>query len=223
MKLTILTCLCSVALVLTASGQSSTPAPSPTTSSTAVASASAGASIAPAASVTPADEDSIERSVSRKLRRHFSVTSSPNVTVTRHNRDHDFDVEDGALMAIPIIAIIFSMVFGAPVLIVAAIMFFSYLRSRSLHRTVREMVEKGQPVPATLFAQPPAVKARSDMRRGVVLVMVGVGIMIFLGAVNDWEGGAWALGIIPFLIGVGHLIVWKLEGPKEPDKAPPLP
>ena len=223
MKLTILTFLCSVALVLTASGQSPTPAPSPAVSATAVASASAGASIAPAASVAPTadDEDSIERSVSRKLKRHWS---SKGVTVTRHdNRDHDFDVEDGALMAIPIIAIIFSMVFGAPVLIVAAIMFFSYLRSRSLHRTVREMVEKGQPVPPTLFAPPPAVRARSDMRRGVVLVMVGFGIMIFLGAVNDWEGGAWALGIIPFLIGVGHLIVWKLEGPKEPDKAPPLP
>ncbi len=223
MKLTILTCLCSAALVWTALGQSSTPAPSPTTSGTAVASASAGASISPAASVTPEDEDSIERSVSRKLKRHFNVSTSPNVTVTRHNRDHDFDVEDGALMAIPIIAIIFSMVFGAPVLIVAAIMFFSYLRSRSLHRTVREMVEKGQPVPATLFAPPAAVKARSDMRRGVVLVMVGIGVMIFFGAVNDWDGGAWALGIIPFLIGIGHLIVWKLEGPKEPDKAPPLP
>jgi hypothetical protein len=223
MKLTILTCLCSAALVWTAFGQTPTPAPSPATSATAGVAASAGASVAPAASVTPDDEDSIEQSVSRKLKRHFKVTSSPNVTVTRHNRDHDFDVEDGALMAIPIVGIIFSMVFGAPVLIVAAIMFFSYLRSRSLHRTVREMVEKGQPVPATLFAPPQAVKARSDMRRGVVLVMVGIGVMIFFGAVNDWDGGAWAIGIIPFLIGVGHLIVWKLEGPKEPDKAPPLP
>ena len=219
MKLTILTCLCSAALVWTASGQTPTPA----TSATAAVSASAGASIAPAVSATPEDEDSIERSVSRKLKRHFNVTSSPNVTVTRHNRDHDFDVEDGALMAIPIVGIIFSMVFGAPVLIVAAIMFFSYLRSRSLHRTVREMVEKGQPVPAALFAPPAAVKARSDMRRGVVLVMVGIALMIFFGAVNDWDGGAWAIGMIPFLIGVGHLIVWKLEGPKEPDKAPPLP
>lgn len=222
MKLTIFTCLCSIALCWTAFGQSPTPAPSPTASATAGVSASAGASVAPAVSATPEDEDSIERSVSRKLKRHFNA-SSPNVTVTRHNRDHDFDVEDGALMAIPIIAIIFSMVFGAPVLIVAAIMFFSYLRSRSLHRTVRDMVEKGQPVPPALFAPPQAIRARSDMRRGVVLVMVGIALMIFFGAVNDWEGGAWALGIIPFLIGVGHLIVWKLEGPKEPDKAPPLP
>jgi hypothetical protein len=223
MKTTILTCLCSVALVWPAFSQSSpTPAPSPSASGTAVASASAGASISPAVSATPDDEDSIEKSVKRKTSRKFSVTSPSGITITRHHRDNDdSDIENGALMAIPIIGIIFSTLFGAPVLVVGAIMFFSYLKSRSLHRTVREMVEKGQPVPASLFAPPPAIRARSDMRRGVVLVMVGIGVMIFFGAVNDWEGGAWALGIIPFLIGVGHLLVWKLEGPK--DKAPPLP
>ncbi|MEY2547605.1 MAG: hypothetical protein QOD64_187 [Verrucomicrobiota bacterium] len=219
MKTTILTCLFSIALFLPAFGQSPTPA----VSATAVASASAGASISPAASATPDDEDSIERSVSRKLKRHFNITTSPSVTTRRHHSDGDFDVDDGALMAIPIIGIIFSTLFGAPVLIVAAIMFFSYLRSRSLHRTVREMVARGEPVPPALFAPPPAVRARSDMRRGVVLVMVGFGLMIFFGAVNDWDGGAWAIGIIPFLIGVGHLLVWKLEGPKDADKAPPLP
>ncbi|MFL6590801.1 MAG: DUF6249 domain-containing protein [Chthoniobacterales bacterium] len=227
MKTTILTCLSSIALALTAFGQTPTPPPAPSVSATAVASASAGASISPAVTATPDDEESIQSSVNKKLRRHFSVTSSgPTVTIDRNHRHHgdgDFDVEDGAFMAIPIVGIIFSTLFGAPVLIVAAIMFFSYLRSRSLHRTVREMVAKGEPVPAALFAPPQAVRARSDMRRGVVLVMVGFGLMIFFGAVNDWEGGAWAIGIIPFLIGVGHLIVWKMEGPKDADKAPPLP
>jgi hypothetical protein len=221
MKLTIFTCLFSTALVLTAFAQSPTPVPSPAIAATAAANASVGASLSPSATATPDDEDSIERSVSRKLKRHFNVTHS---TTPRHRHsDGDFDVEDGALMAIPIIAIIFSMVFGAPVLIVAAIMLFSYLRSRSLHRTVRDMVEKGQAVPPALFAPPPAIRARSDMRRGVVLVMIGFGLMIFLGAVNDWDGGAWAVGVIPFLIGVGYLLVWKFEGPKAADKAPPLP
>jgi hypothetical protein len=222
MKTTILSCLCAFALALTVLGQTSTPAPSPSVSATAIASASAGASISPAVSATPDDEDSIERSVSKKLKRHFSITTPSGVTITRNHRDRDdFGVEDGALMAIPIIGIIFTTLFGAPVLVVGAIMFFSYLKSRSLHRTVRDMVEKGQPVPPTLFAPPPTIRARSDMRRGVVLVMVGFGLMVFFGAVNEWEGGAWALGIIPFLIGVGYLLVWKLEGPK--DKAPPLP
>ena len=219
MKTAILTCLCSIALAWPVFGQSPTPAPS--ASGTAVASASAGASIAPAVSATPDDEDSIERSVSKKLKRHFSVTRSSD---KRHDHyDRDFDIDDGALMAIPIVGIIFSTLFGAPVLIVAAIMLFSYMRSRSLHRTVRDMVAKGQAVPPALFAPPPAIRARSDFRRGVVLMMVGFGLMIFFGACSDWEGGAWAIGIIPFLIGAGYLLVWKFEGPKDTDKAPPLP
>jgi citrate lyase gamma subunit len=229
MKIPLLTCLCSIALVSTLLGQvpspSASPVASPASPSPAVV---AGANISPsvAASVTPDEESDISRDVARKLKRHFGVTIKNPSSVTidrRHHRDNDSDDDfgDGALMAIPIIGIIFTTLFGAPVMVVAAIMFFSYLKSRSLHRTVRTMVEKGQEVPAALFAAPPVVRARSDMRRGVVLLMIGFGVMIFFGATSDWEGGSWALGIIPFLIGVGYLLVWKLERPK--DKVPPLP
>src|SRR5204862_4819208 len=117
------------------------------------------------------------------------------------------DDEDlGALMAIPIVGIIFPTLFGAPVMVVAAVMFFSYLKSRSLHRTVRTMVEKGQEVPAALFAPPPVVRARSDLRRGVILLEVGIGLMTFLGEVNVWEGGAWNMGEIQFVLGVSYML-----------------
>ena len=225
MKTTLLTYLCSFALVLTAFGQAPTPTPPASPTATAVTSTSATATVAPtiAPTATPYEEDSIEREVARKLKRKFGVTiDTKGITnVTRHHRDRDDDDDFGALMAIPIVGIIFVTLFGAPVLVVAAIMFFSYLKSRSLHRTVRTMVEKGEPVPPALFAPPPVVRARSDMRRGVVLMMVGFGVMIFFGATSEWEGGSWAIGIIPFLIGAGYLLVWKLEGPK--DKVPPLP
>src|SRR5688572_5696252 len=223
MKTTLLTYLCSFTLVLSAFGQTPTPPASPT--ATAVTSTSATATVAPtvAPTATPYEEDSIEREVARKLKRKFGVTvDTKGIThVSRHSRDWDDDDDFGAFMAIPIIGIIFTTLFGAPVLVVGASMFFSYLKSRFLHRTVRTMVEKAEPCAAALFATPPVVPARSDMRRGIVLMMVGFGIMIFFAAVNEWEGGAWALGIIPFLIGAGYLLVWKLEGPK--DKVPPLP
>ena len=221
MKTTLLTSLCSIALALTVFGQTPTPPASP--SATAVASTSTSATVSPSVSpaATPDDEDSIERSVTRKLERRLNKRSKRHVNITSNGHDGDFDFDEGALMAIPIVGIIFTTLFGAPVMVVAAIMFFSYLKSRSLHRTVREMVAKGQEVPAALFAPPPVVRARSDMRKGIVLTMVGVGVMLFFAAVNEWEGGAWALGIIPFLIGLGYLLVWKLEGAK--DKVPPLP
>jgi Domain of unknown function (DUF6249) len=100
---------------------------------------------------------------------------------------------------------------------------FALIGSRMRQRTIRMMVEKGQPVPAELLApEIRAVRRRSDVRRGVIWTMVGLGAMIFFGAVNDWEGGAWSLGLIPFLIGLGYLIVWKLEAKKDVPPRPPV-
>jgi hypothetical protein len=233
MKTTFLTCLCSIALGLSVFGQTPTaPATSAAVQSSISASvagpspALAAANTTPSvtASATPDRDESIESEVARKLKHKFGIDidmSRGTTHISRHHNDNGDDEDLGALMAIPIVGIIFTTLFGAPVMVVAAIMFFSYLKSRSLHRTVRTMVEKGQEVPAALFAPPPIIRARSDMRRGVVLLMVGFGMMIFFGAVNDWEGGSWSLGVIPFLIGLGYLLVWKLEGRR--DKVPPLP
>jgi len=127
-------------------------------------------------------------------------------------------------IAIPIVAIVFLSIFGAPVAIVVMIGIFSIIATRMRQRTIRMMVEKGQPVPAELLA--PAtrgIRRRSDARRGVVWTMVGLGLMIWLAAVNDWEGGAWSFGLIPFLIGLGYLIVWKLENKKDIPPPPPAP
>jgi hypothetical protein len=110
------------------------------------------------------------------------------------------------------------------VVIVILVGIFALLGSRMRQRTIRMMVEKGQPVPAELLApEIRAVRRRSDVRRGVIWAMVGLGVMVFFGAVNDWEGGAWSLGLIPFLIGLGYLIVWKLEGKKHVPPPPPVP
>ncbi len=227
MKTLPLTCLCSIAVALSASAQDPTatpPAPAPT-AIIAQPTPPPSASVAPAVTSTPAasapalEESALERRIKDKVKRHVQVSFGDDDK--REDRDssnrrrHDFDVDDGALMAIPIVGIIFTTLFGAPVLVVGLIMFFSYWKARSLHKTVREMVAKGQEVPPALFAgPPPVVRARSDMRRGVVLLMVGVGLMIFFGAVSEWEGGAWALGVIPFLIGAGYLLVWRLDGNK---------
>ena len=114
---------------------------------------------------------------------------------------------------LPIAIISLSLaVFGFPVAIVAVIMFSSWARTRSLHRTVRMMVEKGQPVPriSRRLRAPVIVRPWYDLRRGIVLVSVGVGVMIFFGISAGWENGVWALGLIPGLIGLGYLLAWRL-------------
>jgi hypothetical protein len=206
MKITVLTCLLSVVLAWSAFGQdpSATPAPSPT----------ATASVAPTPLATATAKDDLESRIEAKVKRGLHIDISPSRHEVRTSRHGDDDDDFGALIAIPIVGIIFGTIFLAPVMIVGVILLFNYMKQRSLHRTVRMMVEKGQEVPAALFAPPPIVRARSDMRRGVVLLMVGLGLMLFFGAVSDWDGGVWALGLIPFLRGAGYLTVWKLEGNK---------
>jgi hypothetical protein len=206
MKTSLIVCICSMAL---AAGLFA-PAP---TASPIMSAPAATATISPAA--TP--ESEIEQSIRKKQKRHFNFTIGNHETDT----DHGKSGEDIPAKVIPIVGIVFLTIFGAPVLIVAVIMYFGFSRNRMMHRTIRLMVEKGQPVPEALLNPPPAQRQRSDIRRGVVLVMIGLGLMIFLAAVNDWEGGAWSIGLIPFLIGAGYLLVWKLEGKK--DSAPPVP
>ena len=117
---------------------------------------------------------------------------------------------------VPLVAIALLTVFGFLVAIVAVIMFSNWAKNRSLHKTVRMMVEKGQPIPPALLSTPAAVSAATglrpwyDLRRGIVLMAVGVGIIMFFGISAGWDEGVWALGLIPGLIGIGYILAWRL-------------
>jgi hypothetical protein len=211
MKTSLVTCLCSIAFALPLFSQTPTvspeaslaPSPSPTVSATLSLVPAVSSSPAVAApSVTPDSDEDFDSAIEKKIRKHFKVSV---------DGDHSKKDSDMPWIAVPIVLIVFLAIFGTPVMIVGLIMYFSFSKSRAMHRTVRMMVEKGQPVPEALLNPPPVVRQRSDLRRGVVLLMVGLGLMVFLGAVNDWEGGAWSLGIIPVLIGAGYLLVWRLD------------
>jgi Domain of unknown function (DUF6249) len=245
--LSLLTCL----LALNAFGQTPTPSPTPSfaataaptlapagmTTATPTPTATATATATPANSVTltlstsatPSADDAIDNMIEKKIRSHFDFSTSGHHSSS--SSDHD---DDSAWIAVPIVLISMIAIFGMPVLIVAVILYFSFSRNRAMHKTVRLMVEKGQPVPESLLNPPPVVRQRSDLRRGIKWILVGVGVMIFFGACNDWEGGAWSIGIIPFLIGAGYLIFWRLDlgeprppavtyAPTTPVAPPPVP
>lgn len=203
-------CVCSTVLALTALAQQPPPPPAPVSSP--ASSASASVSVSPGSLA-----DRIHQKIDRKLKGHHGIViDGDDSDLGKLKSD---DIPD---VVVPIVIVTMLTIFGAPVLIVAFIMYFGFSKSRMQHRTIRMLAEKGQPIPADLLAPPvPAIRQRSDMRRGIVLVMVGVGLMVCFGAWNDWEGGAWALGVIPFVIGLGYLLVWKLEGEKKNEIPPP--
>src|SRR5213080_1900748 len=156
-----------------------TPAQSPTLAATATA--TPAVSVSPAISATPSATnqfaDQIKERVDRKFKhKGFGITVDGSDGEKRDsNRHHGDDIPESVL---PIVIISLLAVFGFPVAIVAVIMFSGWAKTRSLHRTVRMMVEKGQPVPPELLSSPAAapvtVRPWYDLRRGIVLVSVGV-------------------------------------------------
>jgi hypothetical protein len=232
MKKLFLLCMCSLGLYGTLFPQAPTEAPiaSPTVPTTATAATAATSLAAPASTATPAPKatagsasSDIADRIHRKLEKKLG--GKHGIIIDTDDKDEDADLKEMKnLVAIPIVAIVFMSIFGAPVLIVMVIGIFALIGNRMRQRTIRMMVEKGQPVPAELLApEVRRVRRRSDVRRGVVWTMVGLGMMIFFGAVNDWEGGVWSLGLIPFLIGLGYLLIWKLENKKDIPPPPPAP
>jgi hypothetical protein len=207
--------VCIAAAVLAIVSQSSLPAQTASPTPIETITPAATASVSPAGDLA----DKIHQRFEKKFGRH----GSHGIVIDGNDGDEHGDIPK---QVIPIVAISLLAVFGTPILIVFLAGLFIFSASRQRHRTIRMMVEKGQAVPAELLMAPTrTVRQRSDMRRGVIFAMVGIGLMLFLAAVNDWEGGAWTLGLIPFLIGAGYLLVWKLEGGTKggTDNPPPLP
>jgi hypothetical protein len=222
----ILLCICSMALAgnLFAQVTTETPIPTPTapTAATSIPASASTSAPTPTATASSASSDLAEK-IHQKLEKKLG--GKHGIVIETGDKDEDADLKEMRnLVAIPIVAIVFMSIFGAPVLIVMVIGIFALIGNRMRQRTIRMMVEKGQPVPAELLApEVRRVRRRSDVRRGVIWTMVGLGLMIWIAAVNDWEGGAWSFGLIPFLIGLGYLIIWKLESKKDVPPPPPGP
>ena len=117
---------------------------------------------------------------------------------------------DGMGGIIALLAVV--LVFGTPVIIVIAILIHKARRTAAIHDTVVRLAEKGLPVPPELFVER-RPDATSALHKGVILVAVGLGLIVFFLTMQDRQA-PWGVGTIPLLIGIGYLIVWKLEGTK---------
>ena len=112
-------CICSVVLAVAAMAQ---PAPPPPPPPGPAASASATVSVSPAQDLA----DRIHQRIEKKLKGHHGI-------VINGDKDEDVDLKNvgdlGERLAIPIVGIVFMSIFGAPVLIVAVILYFGFSKS----------------------------------------------------------------------------------------------
>ena len=101
-----------------------------------------------------------------------------------------------------------------PITLVGLILWYKSRKTRMIHETAIRLVETGQPVPPELFMG--ADEPFSDLRRGVVLVALGLGLAVFMYQMDK----PWSLGLIPLFMGAGYLLVWKLEESKTKARKP---
>jgi hypothetical protein len=97
-------------------------------------------------------------------------------------------------------------------LMVFVILIFRNRKNRAMHETLRLLVEKGAQIPHELLVPP--VRKRSDLRAGVLLISGGLGFGLFMSIIGMFDPNALqgaGVGLVPVFIGIGYLIVWKLN------------
>ncbi|MGA3157662.1 MAG: DUF6249 domain-containing protein [Steroidobacteraceae bacterium] len=112
----------------------------------------------------------------------------------------------------PILTIM--LVFLTPALVMIAVLIYRFRRQRLILEAVQRLADKGVTIAPELLQGLSSEgllgrPAASPMRRAVLLIAAGAGLVIVLAAEGD--GPAWAFGTIPLLLGLGYLVIWKLE------------
>lgn len=124
-----------------------------------------------------------------------------------YTRSNPHQVPRG-VVAVVVPVVLFLCILGA----VIGVLFFRTRKDKELQITLRAMVEKGAEIPPELIT-PPAKKG-DDRRKGILLLTVGLGFSLCMAmiAIGDPEAlkGA-SVGLVPVLLGVGYLIVARLE------------
>ncbi len=121
---------------------------------------------------------------------------------------------DLALMIPIVVPTVTMLVIGGTI---ALITYYRFRRRREVQETIRVAIEKGQELPTEFLETISSPKSRpkkdQDLRRGVVLIAVGLGIGAFgvLVGEDDAVGPLMGIGSIPFLIGLALTALWILR------------
>ncbi|CDD88296.1 putative uncharacterized protein [Tannerella sp. CAG:51] len=117
-------------------------------------------------------------------------------------------------MLIPIVAIVF--VFGVPAIVLFLILFFAlrykFKLQKERYAVVEKAIECGRELPDSFFEESSSKKPLYSKKRlstALTLIALGIGILFFgLVAENKY---VWAFSVIPILIGLGQLLVYRIE------------
>lgn len=93
-----------------------------------------------------------------------------------------------------------------------------HTESRQRYELYMKSLEMGQTIPEHFFDQPKQNEKASNLKRGIILLMLGIAFGVF--AIIDSNTSLFILlaAIIPGFVGVAYLLIHKLEKPALEDK-----
>lgn len=110
-------------------------------------------------------------------------------------------MNDGAIVAI--ISVI--VIFGLPLFILIAILWFRYKNKQARYRLAAEALASGKNIPKDLFNEPEN-QNHEVLTKGIKNIALGIGLGVFLWVLTEEEGLA-AIGFLIFCMGVGQVAI----------------
>lgn len=133
-------------------------------------------------------------------------------TIKRQIEEDDEDDKIGDRFRSPAVEIVVPVAsFLFIIAVVAVPLYFGFRKERQRQETLRAIIDKGGAIPPELLAPAESREgdSRKDRRRGIILIAAALGIAGLLAMTGAWKGIGIAL--IPMFIGVGYLVVWRLD------------
>ena len=144
----------------------------------------------------------------KKEQRDQILEKIRNMPVSAHT---DEEPPAGAL-AVGALAIV--LIFGMPVMIVVAVLYWAYRRRRLAHETINQFLASGKDIPPAIVENLFREQApRNNLHKGLVMTGLGVGIFLCFALIGSMKAAS--VGLIPLFIGLAQLLIWKLERPGE--------
>jgi len=122
------------------------------------------------------------------------------------------DSELEPILGIMLGALAITLIFGTPIMIVAAVLYASYRKRRLAHETINQYLASGKEIPEEIMQnlfKTHTASPKSNLHKGMIMIAVGLGILTCFIAMGASEAAY--LGLIPLFIGIAQLIIWRAE------------
>lgn len=137
------------------------------------------------------------------------------ITINASGSSAPWEQDNPGELAVAMLAIIF--IFGSPIMIVAAVLYWAYRRRRLTHDTINQYLASGKEIPPQIMeAMLNERRPKNNLQKG--LALSGTGLGIFLCFLLIGSTAAASFGLIPLFIGLAQLLIWKLEKDGNGDK-----